>query len=123
MKEPKLLKVEATIPRIDNPEIQIMHKGMFRPTIIAERGLLLTAEQLLHRLGRQELNGIHLSVSKQLGRKAITDRLTGDTLDISHLQTKPIDTRTTDIPNNYGWYNTGLRLNEDGEEVEIGWVE
>ena len=100
-----------------------MHKGMFRPTIIAERALSLTAEQLLHRLGREELNGLRLSVSKQLGRKAITDRLTGDTLDISHLQTKPIDTHSSNLPNNYGWYNTGLRLNEDGEDVEIGWVD
>lgn len=120
--EPELLKVEATIPRADNPNIQIWHRGMFRPAIVGEKALKLTAEQWLHRLGWEELNGLQLSVDRQLGRKAVKDRLTGQRLDVSHLQTKPV-AKNIILPPNYGWYDTTQKLNEDGEAIDIGWVD
>lgn|GEM_PF-3750897 len=121
-KEPELLKVEATIPRVDNPNIQIWHKGMFRPAIIGEKVLKLTAEQWLHRLGREELNGLQLSVDRQLSRRAVRDRWTGQWLDVSHLQTKPI-AKNIILPSNYGWYDTTKKINEYGEEVDTGWID
>ncbi len=122
-KRPEHLKVEATIPSTTNPEIQVWHRGMFPPTIIGKIALMQNPEQMLHALGKKELAGIPLSVDRQLERTVTVDRHSGQAIDISRLQAKPIDREKVSLPKDYGWYNTTKFINEFGEEEEIGWVD